>query len=116
MALVVADPAAAVAKPVAQPLRGLAGFAFAIGSGDLDDDVTARLAPYDLVVLDGAEARRSQVRALRRRHKVMLAYLSVGTIEPGRSWYRRAKPTGCGTASRSSASTTPRPRGAATGG
>lgn len=90
--LVTAPSAGASDPPPAKPLRGLQSFAFAIGSGDLDGDVAARLAPYDLVVVDGEEARRSQVRALRRSGKVVLAYLSVGTIEPGRSWYRRAKP------------------------
>lgn len=67
-------------------------FAFAIGSGDLNGDVSRRLAPFDLVVVDGEEATAAQVRALRARGTVVLAYLSVGTIEPGRSWYRAAKP------------------------
>jgi uncharacterized protein (TIGR01370 family) len=92
LGLATAPAADAADPPVAKPLRGVQSFAFAIGSGNLDGDVAARLAPYDLVVVDGEEARRSQVRALRRRGKVVLAYLSIGTIEPGRSWYERAKP------------------------
>lgn len=92
LALAIAPAAAATTPPVAKPLRGAHSFAFAIGSGDLDGDAVTRLAPYDLVVVDGEDARRSQVRALRRRGKVVLAYLSVGTIEPGRSWYERARP------------------------
>ena len=55
-------------------------------------DYLRRLEPFDLVVVDGAEARRSQVRALRERGKVVLAYVSVGTIERYRPWYRAARP------------------------
>jgi hypothetical protein len=54
--------------------------------------VARRLGAHDLVVLDGERARRSQVRALRGRGAIVLGYLSVGTIEPGRSWHRRARP------------------------
>ncbi len=72
-------------------LRGVESFAFALGTGNLGGDVTARFAPFDLVVVDGEEARSSQVRALRAQGKVVLAYLSVGTIERGRFWYRRAE-------------------------
>jgi uncharacterized protein (TIGR01370 family) len=44
------------------------------------------------VVLDGQEASASQVGALRRAGKLVLAYLDVGTIEPYRPWYRSLKP------------------------
>lgn len=67
-------------------------FAFAIGDGALRGDYLRRLAPYDLVVVDGVEARRSQIRALRARGKIVLGYLDVGAIERTRSWYRAAKP------------------------
>ena len=93
LALVVLLPGPAHAQsPKAPQLRGVHSFAFAIGSGDLDGAVTRRLAPFDLVVVDGEEATAAQVRSLRASGKVVLAYLSVGTIEPGRSWYRAAKP------------------------
>ncbi len=45
------------------------------------------LSAYDLVVLDGEETSAEQVRALRSRGAIVLGYVSVGTIEPGRSWY-----------------------------
>jgi endo-alpha-1,4-polygalactosaminidase (GH114 family) len=80
------------AAPRHPKLEGIRSFAFAIGSPNLDGEVIRRLAPFDLVVVDGEEARGSHVRALRAQGTVVLAYLSVGTIEPGRSWYRRAKP------------------------
>ncbi len=67
-------------------------FAFAIGTGDLDGDVAARYRAYDLVVVDGEEPTRAQVSAIRGSGAVVLAYLSVGTIERGRSWYPQAKP------------------------
>ena len=79
------------AAPRHPKLEDVRSFAFALGSGNLDGDVTSRFAPFDLVVVDGEEARSSQVRALRAQGKVVLAYLSVGTIEPGRFWYRRAR-------------------------
>jgi polysaccharide biosynthesis protein PelA len=89
---VLAGAQSASAAPSHPKLREVRTFAFALGTGVLDGDVAARFAPYDLIVVDGEEATRSQVRGLRERGKVVLAYLSVGTIEPGRSWYRRAKP------------------------
>lgn len=82
---------AAEAQTPKQRLASARSFAFALGSGTLDGDVTERLAPFDLVVVDGQEVTRAQVRALRARGKLVLAYVSVGTIEPGRPWYRRAR-------------------------
>jgi endo-alpha-1,4-polygalactosaminidase (GH114 family) len=49
------------------------------------------LARFDLVVVDGEATSRRQLRLLRQRGTLVLGYLSVGTIEPGRSWYRRAR-------------------------
>ena len=85
-----ASPADAVPKdPRLQQVRS---WAFGIGSGNLRGDVAARFAPYDLVVVDGEEAKAAQVAALHAQGKLVLAYVSVGTIEPGRPWYRAAKP------------------------
>ncbi len=84
--------ALAVAASREPRLAKVDSFAFAIGEGTLGGDYQRRLAPFDLVVVDGVEARRSQVRALRDRGKVVLAYVSVGTIERYRSWYRSARP------------------------
>ena len=95
-ALVVAMSALLVATATATPrsrrLRTVHTWAFAIGDGDLSGNVVARYAAYDLIVLDGQETSAGQVRALRRAGKLVLAYLDVGTIEPGRPWYRQAKP------------------------
>ena len=44
------------------------------------------------MVVDGEEAKATQVAALHAQGKLVLAYVSVGTIEPGRPWYRAAKP------------------------
>jgi hypothetical protein len=44
------------------------------------------------VVVDGEEATAGQVASLRRAGKLVLGYLDVGTIEPGRSWYALLKP------------------------
>lgn len=70
-------------------------FAFAIGNGMLrgdSGDVAARLGDFDLVVVDGELAKRDETAALRARGATVLAYLSVGTIEKWRSWYRKLKP------------------------
>ena len=52
----------------------------------------ARLAPYDLVVVDGELTGAGRVAQLRAGGTIVLGYLSVGTIEPFRSWYRKLKP------------------------
>jgi uncharacterized protein (TIGR01370 family) len=66
-------------------------WAFAIGAGDLSGDVAARYAPFDLVVVDGQEATRRQVAELQGRDRIVLGYLDIGTIEPGRPWFSRAR-------------------------
>jgi polysaccharide biosynthesis protein PelA len=73
-------------------LAGVADFAFALG-GDVDSDAeVSRLAPYDLVVVDGELTGRGRVAQLRAGGAIVLGYLSVGTIEPFRSWYGRLRP------------------------
>jgi uncharacterized protein (TIGR01370 family) len=77
--------------------RGTGGpqsFAFAIGDGNLaggPQQVNERLGAYDLVIVDGELARADEVAALRDDGAVVLAYLSVGTIERWRAWYPRVK-------------------------
>ena len=91
--LAVALGLAAAASTAAPPrLAAVRSWAFAIGSGDLAGDIRARYAPFDLVVLDGEEATAAQVGALRAHGTIVLAYLDIGTIEPGRSWFPLAKP------------------------
>jgi polysaccharide biosynthesis protein PelA len=79
------------ASPRDPRLRHVRTWAFAIGDGDLAGDVVHRYAQYDLIVFDGVEARANQIRVLRRAGKIVLGYLDVGTIEPGRPWYRAAR-------------------------
>ena len=86
VALIAAVPGSATAAPRDERLGDVRDFAFAIGSGALDKP----LGEYDLVVVDGVEASRRRVAQLRRRGAVVLAYLSVGTIERGRPWSRAA--------------------------
>lgn len=91
--LVAALGLSAVASTAAPPrLSAVRSWALAIGSGDLAGDVRSRYAPFDLVVIDGEEATAPQVGALRAQGTIVLAYLDVGTIEPGRGWFRLAKP------------------------
>jgi hypothetical protein len=72
-------------------LAQVESFAFALGQ-DVDTDAeAARLAPYDLVVVDGELTRPGRVSQLRAGGTLVLGYLSVGTIEPHRSWYRLLK-------------------------
>jgi hypothetical protein len=86
--LLLAGSAAAVPKRLAD----VHTWAFAIGSNTLSGDVTKRYAGYDLVVVDGQEVTKRQVATLHRGGALVLGYLSAGTIEPYRPWFRRAKP------------------------
>lgn len=90
-------PAATPATPAALPdrLAAVESWAFAIGDGTLDggpDGVAARLGVFDLVVVDGEEATTEEIAALQAHGAIVLGYLSVGTIEPWRSWYPRVEP------------------------
>lgn len=90
--LAVAFAGGAAARPRDARLRAVHSWAFAIGDGDLNGNLVARYARYDLVIVDGEGASAAQVAALRRAGKIVLAYLDVGTIEPYRSWYPLLKP------------------------
>lgn len=84
-----------VTPPARERLAEVDSWAFTIGDGALDGApaaVATRLGVFDLVVVDGEEATAEQVAVLRARGTVVLAYLSVGTIEPWRSWYGRLEP------------------------
>lgn len=84
-------PASAAAAPAS--LDGVETFALALGNGTLGGDLASRYAAYDLVVLDGDDATAAQVAQVRAGGtKVVLAYLSVGSIERWRSWAARARP------------------------
>ncbi len=79
--------AALTATPKDPRLQAVKSFAFALGDGMLDGDVAARFAGYDLVVVDGEDVQAGQVAALHAQGTIVLAYLSVGTIERYRWWY-----------------------------
>ncbi|MSO41800.1 MAG: hypothetical protein EXQ70_07925 [Solirubrobacterales bacterium] len=84
--------APASAAPDAPRLAAVNDWSFAI-STDVDSDAAVqRLAPYDLVVVDGELTKKGRVRQLQDQGALVLAYLSVGTIESFRSWYAKAKP------------------------
>ncbi|MEX2253481.1 MAG: endo alpha-1,4 polygalactosaminidase, partial [Thermoleophilaceae bacterium] len=85
---------AAAANTGAERQRQLAGvetFAFALGGGASAGDLRGRFAGYDLVVVEPDETSGRRVKQLRDEGKIVLAYLSVGTIEKYRFWYRAAK-------------------------
>ena len=88
---------ALTAAPAAEPapedarLRAVETWAFAIGDG-ARAKVLRRPGAFDLVVVDGEDATRAQVRKLRRHGAVVLGYVSVGTIESYRWWYGAASP------------------------
>lgn len=80
------------AAPSDPRLAAVQTFALALGL-DVDSDTeVARLAPYDLVVVDGELTAAERVAQLRAGGTIVLGYLSVGTIEPYRSWYRLLRP------------------------
>ena len=73
-------------------LASVQDFAFALGV-DVDTDAEVeRLGAYDLVVVDGELTSPGRVDELGPTGgPLVLGYLSVGTIEPYRSWYRMLK-------------------------
>jgi endo-alpha-1,4-polygalactosaminidase (GH114 family) len=81
----------ALAAPADPRLAAVDDWAFAIGAGTLSGDLAARYREYDLIVVDGEEATHEQVATLRAGGRIVLGYLSVGTIEPFRPWYKRLK-------------------------
>ena len=89
--LVVAAAQYAAGAPRDPRLAAVRTFAFGIGDGALSGDVATRFRDYGLVVVDGEGVTAAQVRRLRRGGRIVLGYLSVGTIENYRSWYPRAK-------------------------
>ena len=84
--------AGAAGTALAPGLEGVETFAFAIGGRGIAGDSTRRLRRYGLIVADGEDSPAERVAELRERGKVVLAYLSVGTIEDWRSWFDEAKP------------------------
>jgi uncharacterized protein (TIGR01370 family) len=82
----------AAAEPSDPRLAAVDTFAFALGQEVDTDAEVAALAPYELIVLDGELTPPARVAQLRAGGSVVLGYLSVGTIEPFRTWYRKLKP------------------------
>ncbi len=82
----------AAASPADPRLAAVHDWAFGLGLDANDPAVLDFLYRYDLVVVDGEQTRPASVARLRARGAVVLGYLSVGTIEPFRSWYRKLKP------------------------
>lgn len=83
------EPGPAAAAPGAPR-----SFALALGVDAADPSVQRALAGYDLVVVDGASTPKAAIRKLQDQGATVLAYLSVGTLEPGRPWFARAKQAG----------------------
>jgi endo-alpha-1,4-polygalactosaminidase (GH114 family) len=95
VAVVVASGGSAPAGE-ARAERGTAheSFAFAIGNGTVGGSaqaVAARLGRFDLVVVDGEDAKAQAVEAIQAEDTDVIAYLSVGTIEKWRKWYDQIK-------------------------
>lgn len=74
-----------------QRLASVRSFAFALGVNCNNKKVLNSLSNYDLVVIDGEDASAKSVQTLRQRGVIVLGYLSIGTIEPYRSWYKSLK-------------------------
>jgi uncharacterized protein (TIGR01370 family) len=94
LAIVVGALALARSEPSSGGTTQPQSWAFAIGNGQLKgpaEEVGARLGEFDLVVVDGQEAKPAELDALRSRGVTTLGYLSVGTIEQWRPWYRKLK-------------------------
>src|SRR3954452_18406125 len=94
LAIGLAPAAPAHAAPTDPRLAGVQDWAFGLGVGADDPAVLDSLSRYDLVVVDGEQTSSASVARLHQAGAVVLGYLSVGTIEPFRSWYRKLKPFG----------------------
>lgn len=85
--LALAAPQGALAAPTTkQRLQSARTFVPALGA-KLTTTNVKRLAARDLVVVDGDETTDGQVQRLRAKGAVVLAYLSVGSVESWRSWF-----------------------------
>ena len=88
--LLLVAPAQAV--PANPRLAGVHDFVFGLGLDSNDPAVTGSLSRYDLVIVDGELTKPATVARLHQAGAIVLGYLSVGTIEPYRSWYPKLKP------------------------
>jgi len=79
------------ATPNRSRLRESKTFAFGLG-GDVLSKSFENLKKYDLVVIDGEEATKAQIKDLQQSGAIVLGYLSIGTIEQGRFWFKRVTP------------------------
>jgi hypothetical protein len=84
--------APAHAAPVDPRLAAVHDFAFGLGQDPNDSAVLNSLSRYDLVVVDGELTKPATVARLHQAGAIVLGYLSVGTIEPFRSWYPKLRP------------------------
>jgi uncharacterized protein (TIGR01370 family) len=66
-------------------------FALALGLDLEDPESVAPLAGYDIAVLDGEGASAATIADLQDGGTTVLAYLSAGTVEPGRPWFAAAE-------------------------
>ncbi len=89
MALACVTPA--LSSSASPRLAEVHDFAFGLGLDANDPAVLGALEHYDLVVVDGELTKPASVARLRGAGAVVLGYLSVGTIEPFRSWYPKLK-------------------------
>ncbi len=89
--LMIASSAEAASQAItSQRLRSVQAFALALGEGWLAGDLTRHR--YDLFVADGQVTSAPEVRTLRRDGAtIVLAYVSVGTLEDYRPWYRAGR-------------------------
>lgn len=73
-------------------LAQVESFAFALGMNVDSDYHVERLNDHDLVVVDGDLTPANWIPGIQHNSgTLVLGYLSVGTIEPYRSWYRKLK-------------------------
>ena len=86
--------APAHAVPVNPRLAAAHDFAFGLGVDANAPAVLDSLSRYDLVVVDGELTKPASISRLQQGGAIVLGYLSVGTIEPFRSWYPKLKPYG----------------------
>jgi uncharacterized protein (TIGR01370 family) len=87
-------PAPTTTIAAATSIRGRLAQAktFALALGSTFDANT--LGQYNVVVVDGEDTQEQLITALHAKGTIVLAYVSVGTLEPYRPWFAEAKAAG----------------------
>ena len=87
--LISAQPASAAEQDRYPRFTQADSFALALGTDLSESGSRSSLAGYGIAVVDGQQSRSRDIAALQASGTLVIGYLSVGTLEPWRPWYKR---------------------------